>query len=284
MIINSAVALECFNETEKPVFGMLHDDWDNLCYNAAGNPWDFDGYLKTSTLEQVDDRLLASEWYKLFDTDDARHKLTWRGLFTNWGNTNVYNYYSPQEDVVGDIDHDRESILASRKFAWGAQEKTKGRLHLSRLCGSKEGGWGFNRALSVLADHRYGRSAAPQMTREISDWELTWEPFFRKKPGQLFKPCGASFAEKHWLELLATAIPARTFGVGANPISGHANYRENHNMPAAFVAEKGGKKLWFRTYRPSDGVPWGHGHFLDVAYVYVYKMWDQLVTDGGLNQ
>jgi len=95
----------------------------------------------------------------------------------------------------------------------------------------------------------------------------------------------ADYARDHRFEILAKGIPARTNGIAANPIDElRLNNFHNRNMPGDLAATTtiGGKvvKTWFTSYK--GDVPWGHGHFLDVAYIYVYPMHKKLVEDGGL--
>ena len=78
--------------------------------------------------------LFASEWHTLFPSTDARSKLTIRGLFTDWGNTSVCNFYSSGEDVLANSLYDcaddwsDNNGLDAANYVWCAQEKLKGRV------------------------------------------------------------------------------------------------------------------------------------------------------------
>jgi hypothetical protein len=260
MIINGAVAIECYDPDVEKDFNMLHPDWAD--------------YYPFASLPAQLEHLLASEWHKRFGGTDHRNKLTWRGLFKNWGITAVYNYYSEGEDVVGDIPYAKSSSVDAIEWAWGAQEKLKGSMSLKWLLGhgidTDMAGWGFNEHYDVD-----GERMPPSQAANIPLDDLKTQPFFRKAPGQLFSPTGtvaAGYASKHRFEILAKGIPARTNGIAANEVDKTrlTNF-DNRNMQDNY------RNGWF-----TPKVEWGHGHFLDVAYIYTYPMYDRLVDDGGL--
>jgi hypothetical protein len=96
--------------------------------------------------------------------------------------------------------------------------------------------------------------------------------------GNLFNDStGSSTAATNYNQLLAEAIPALSLPVGANlvtniPHLGSTN--QEFNMPAAFVPNT---SYWPRS--PIGGVaPWFHTDMQAMAYPYLYKFYDQLVT------
>jgi len=125
-IINGAVAMECYNPSQSKESGMDHSDWDDYYFG------------------QTNDFLFASEWYTLFNNNDARHDLSWRGIFTNMNNTTVYNMYSSGENVLGNIAHNQGNLTHIIGYTWGCQEKLKGRMFESSqdFVGSAICGWG----------------------------------------------------------------------------------------------------------------------------------------------
>ena len=89
----------------------------------------------------------------------------------------------------------------------------------------------------------------------------------------LLFPGFAANGNGHFEELLAKAIPARTFAIGANKIP---NKEEQcTNMPDRM------KNEWPLKERNSD-LAWLHSDFKDVAFVYTYKVYEEVVKKGGL--
>jgi hypothetical protein len=76
-----------------------------------------------------------------------------------------------------------------------------------------------------------------------------------------------AYAQNNRIWLLARAIPARTFGIGANAISGMACWDMESQLRSG----------WYET-----PVRWGHSSFKNVAYIYTYPMYKRIVLDGGL--
>jgi hypothetical protein len=80
-MIDAAVASEAFDTTtitSSQNNNMIHPDW-----------MDYPG------------RVRASEWYKLFPSEDPRSRLTWRGRLGNSG-AFVFNFYSSGEEVLAE--------------------------------------------------------------------------------------------------------------------------------------------------------------------------------------
>jgi hypothetical protein len=142
------------------------------------------------------ERLLASEWYKLFenaDPPDNRSQLTWRNRLSKVVSGRMYNFHSSTEEVLrrypGDnIFFDGNGLLADLAISsWVKQEKFKGRRSILNpgddVVGASSNycGWSFNGhywKLELLSvDHR--RLYTPQEARdEIDEDELKAEPFF----------------------------------------------------------------------------------------------------------
>jgi len=91
-MLNAAVPSEAFDgglaNTSTNGNYLVHEDWGQYYFG------------------QTNDFLFASEWYKLFNNNDARHDLSWRGIFTNMNNTTIYNMYSSGENVRGKEYHE----------------------------------------------------------------------------------------------------------------------------------------------------------------------------------
>jgi len=257
MIVNGAVAMEAYKADQAKEWGMVHSDWDDYLFGGT------------------DDFLFSSEWHELFGSTDPRNKLTWRGIFTSWGSTTVYDYYSPGEDVVANIDHDDGNLFDVAGFAWGCQEKLKGRMPIGYLVGSRYAGWGFNTDdygswdTDEIGDLVWTREP-PATAQTIPLNDLKTEPFFLNEPDELFdtdENAAKAYAQNNRIWLLARAIPARTFGIGANAISGMTCWNMQSELSSG----------WHET-----PVRWRHSSFKNVAYIYTYPMYDQMVIDGGL--
>lgn len=84
--------------------------------------------------------------------------------------------------------------------------------------------------------------------------------------------------DDQWLAL-AKYVTAVSHPIGGNPVS---LIRNNVNMN--LNSDDGGVPRPNEWARPSenDGVPWKHSDMKDVAYYYVYKLFEQLIQEGNL--
>lgn len=141
-MINAAVPIEAYDDLQLAgVCGtsnqmkncMIEEDW--IDYKNLGL-----------------DKLFASEWHSLFDNDDPRKKITWKNQFSSVLNANVFNFYSPGDDVVENA-IEGESNLGSTwevvwtgRHAWVNQEIGKGcqNLLFGGFNSPCQAGWEFN--------------------------------------------------------------------------------------------------------------------------------------------
>ncbi|HPN84769.1 MAG TPA: hypothetical protein PK821_05470, partial [Victivallales bacterium] len=120
----------------------------------------------------------------------------------------------------------------------------------------------------------------PGQARKISKEQLKIKPFFLKKPAALFSEdlaVAQTFAMNNRFELLAKGFPTRTFGIGANKIDEWETGIQSFDMMTM--------KSGWPDIRPknSQGIqPWRHSDFKDVAYVYTYLVFNNMVDKGGL--
>jgi pimeloyl-ACP methyl ester carboxylesterase len=250
-IINGAVAMECFNPSQDKEWNMVHSDWDDYYFG------------------QTNDFLFASEWYTLFNNNDARHDLSWRGIFTNMNDTTIYNMYSSGENVLGNITHDKGNYAASASYIWGSQEKLKGRMFEATdwLIGSAACGWGIN--INDYFEWYPGPGYNPT--------NLITKPFFLKSYPDLFSTSSATaqaYASANNKALLAKAIPARTFAVGRNAV-GSTNIYKNVDM----------NTTTYQNGWPSsrgNNLNWRHSDIKNVSYLYNYEAYNYIVTEGNL--
>jgi hypothetical protein len=245
-----------------------------------GSPALQDNSMWYTDWDAFSESLWCSEWYTNFPAGDGRHALTWRDCFGSCASV-AYNFYSSGEDVLKTHPHTTFPGLwcvLSGEYAWALQEKRKGLNWISSIGGSTYGGWGFN-------DYYWNEDLSAHVPPADVQAILS-RPFFRSGGSalaDLYVPVdknqpdvGSAYANDHLHFLLAGFIPSRTLPMGANHVQlitdvGGGNF----NMQALF--ENG-----WPSRRPSTD--WHHSDLREVAYPYVYKLYDQFRDLGGLNQ
>lgn len=246
-LLNGAVAVQAYNESAY-TNEMLESSW-----------------------KYMDKSKTASEWYTLFDKEDFRSSLNWKGRFA--GVQGMVNCYSPTEEVVGN-----KGLFQ----AWIAQEKGKGtklsnffKLELSL----QDAGWGRRTRYRInpryyAPFHGFFGAAFKYLTRE----EMITRPPFRD--------FNFRTAEMHSLDafiidkntdkerfdvlrghFLGDAIPATSFGAGGNSVPGvpNINYESCKTAPEKWPAERKGE--------------WHHSDMKNIAYFHVKKLFDKLVKE-----
>lgn len=250
----------------------------------------------------MNERLWASEWYRLFSpdngfTNDHRFRLTWRDKFKNII-SKTYNFYSAGEEVFEPLlDEQRRAwtglILQAEtdgRYSWSLQELLKGRAWINYV-GSTYGGWGFNSDWDIetgtdAQGNAIKRRRTPDDAILLTEGQLRQNPFFR--PGEdetrgLYVPdyladpgaidIGNLVAQDNHNILLAGFVPSRTLASAKysvnNLIVGRNTNMENeeNNWPA----ERIGKKYDER---------WLHNDIREVAYLYTYKIFDKFRSIG----
>ncbi|MBI5074279.1 MAG: alpha/beta hydrolase [Nitrospirae bacterium] len=233
------------------------------------------------------EKLWASEWHTLFDAPDNRKKLTWRNIFSQRPSTvTYYNYFSSGEDVL-DVHTGYPQVLdivtdGIGRYAWALQEKLKGATNSNNELGSNYGGWGFNLSdpeYTVDADG-YVKQIAPVQANGIQNSQLMTRPFFKKgNDGILFDAvAGSNYAATHKYRLLADAIPARTLAAGKTIVVGLTQTDGiNIDMQTTFKTRKTAGIYW-----PRLKGEWLHGDVREIAFSYVYLLFNDFVIRGGL--
>jgi hypothetical protein len=248
-------------------------------------------------------RLYAAKWHELFASSDNRSALTWKNLFVSVRNrTLLHNFYSEQEDVVADGDQiDDASILEiilegnlpavmTGEYSWKLQEMVKGASVLSSAAAAvlerRQGGWGFSTEWNILEDIEPGPGTnwqshrrPPDQTAAVPSDGLKTEPFFRRFLEPNLMSADATVASnkagetKVKYDVLARGMPAMSNAVAANLLASLGT-GSNYDMPGE--AKKNG---WY------DGTNrWRHSDFCYVALPYVYPMFQEMISRGGLNQ
>lgn len=249
---------------------------------APGDVGPGEAYQMTeASWDAYESRLYAANWHLLFAQSDKRSELTWKNLFQSIRLTSglAYNFYSTEEDVVADADGNKSAsimlTLLRQGFnisqgAWKAQELVKG-VHWLTSVASKflkrgQAGWGV------------GDVGTPEYASTIPNEELKTDPYFKNflEPA-LIDPdpvlASATAAEpKVRYDLLARAIPAMSNAVAANPLPSLGT--RNYNM-----STQGKSNFPFPTSQEGE---WRHSDFKAVALPYVYKMYEEMILQGGL--
>ena len=242
----------------------------------------------------VPPRFRATGWHALFDGEafagDLRRTLAWRGRFA--GIPNAVNFYSASEDVVGNV---LSGSVVAAQSVWVAQERLKGTVAMWALDvvpGSSivcEGGWGVNARYAVDSCwYVSGPGFKTNMVHGMSDVQAItnslFTPFGIEEEGMhgtaVFTGAGSAhgaLSHRDWLRarFLADAIPAESGAAGANHINAFgANGNVRLDADCMANADK-----WPRN---DDGVlSWEHSDFKNVAYFFVYKLFDKLIGTEG---
>ncbi|MHB8881818.1 MAG: hypothetical protein ACYC69_09980 [Thermodesulfovibrionales bacterium] len=239
-------------------------------------------------------RLWASEWHLLFDDADNRKNLTWRNIFKNRpASVTYYNFYSQGEEVL-DIHKNEPNILdigifiQKGRYAWALQEKLKGDVILNTVLGSNYGGWGFNLTDYYdkdwyLLTQEY-KVIQPAATYNIGNVKLRMVPFFLKgNETDLYREeTGSNYALRNRLRLLAEAVPARTLAAGKKEVPAFKDLNRDFDMQTSYKTTKNnGTVVYWPSSRGSED-NWRHGDAREVAYSYVYSLFDKFVQLGVL--
>ncbi|MFO1477377.1 MAG: Ig-like domain-containing protein [Verrucomicrobiota bacterium] len=167
-----------------------------------------------------------------------------------------------------------------------------GELEKGRLLGSYYAGWGFNPKWETPGTtypvqlengtqvvYIPGAPFAPEVMAETPDQGLMDKPFFLPfLDERLTTPPGSDLAADPLNRacLLAGAIPARSFAVGANGVK-EMKHTVQFDMPAEFQHNG-----WpdSRVRNVLTRLRWFHSDLRDVAYVHTYLLFNSFVTEG----
>jgi len=202
------------------------------------------------------------------------------------------------------------------RYAWTVQEKAKGNQFTIifpwklTIQGSNYGGWGMNLKDPLLnndplywkwvnSDNYIGRMIkTPEEIGTVSDAVLRRHPVFEPGWGEiggqqqentvsnvspvdgapswifnLYSAQGSALSADatNRSRLLSEAIPALTQPAGANYTSAFVTAK-NHNMPAEYA-----DKANWPDIKVGDIPVWKHGYFREMAYCYIYGLYDEFV-------
>ena len=228
-----------------------------------------------------DSRVWAANWFRLFGAGDARAGMGWPGRFADaLGNAGeVYNYYSSGDDVFKEfatVPSRFDGIDVSIEMhCWQKQEVLKGS---AVIAGTAYGGWGFHRWTvrelvqdiggGTHVEERPYRYSPDDSVRMLTDGTIRDNPVFNRD----FLPMldGGASQDNQWLAL-AKYVPAVSSPVGGRAVN-FGNTIENHDLNDDDYRDGWGRGS-------SD---WQHSDMKDMAYFYVYKLYEQLVEKGNL--
>jgi hypothetical protein len=270
-MIDAAVSVEAYDESAQYPSEMTPPSWVNYT-----------------------NRLWASEWYRLFNSNDGRRKLTWRNRFGNL--PQAINYYSSGEDVLDNNPvNPPQPVVPGIERAWVFGEMVKGCWQMTWLpITQSHGGWGFNNGQiggygsnewTGIAGGYQWRGLYPSEAALITDDALRTNSFFKSfYLADLYTTNGSAVATNFdvKLKLLAEAIPSTSRAAGRNPIPAFGVDR-NVDM----MARKRTVAPQWPASRPLDANGdgrWLHGDFRDVAYFFNYPLYEDMVARGGFNQ
>ena len=242
-------------------------------------------------------RLWASDWHQLW-TNDNRGTLTWNNRLGNFGNAQVYNFYSSGEEVLrtwsgGSPPSSFMGVILSQILAslrgqvgyhtWSWQEIMKGRMSSSwgnSMLSSDHGGWKFNAAYSSLT---------PAQAALLTNSTLQTNSFFNfvssdfTNDSALYGSGGSAYAQSQRNRILSDAIPAVTLPIGANSVTNLDEPGVTHNFDMQALYENG-----WPSSRPTRLVgasapgEWHHSDIRVVSYTYTHGLFDKLVDTGNL--
>ena len=214
----------------------------------------------------------AANWHRWFAAvpDDARARLGWAGRYSDaLGNAGeVCNYYSTGDEVFHETLNPPWLLAgmldSTANYAWQKQETTKGGR---TLAGTAYGGWGFHVWRIGGFDYRYTAAEAAEM---VADGSVTNSPVFNRGYAPMLSPDATG---DEVMYALAKYVPAVSSPVGGRSIMGR--HVENHNLNEAFDYRNG----WGRV--GNDAMAWKHSDMKDMAYFYVWPLFEELVTEKG---
>jgi hypothetical protein len=111
---------------------------------------------------------------------------------------------------------------------------------------------------------------------DIDTMGLRDKPFFRKGGEfELYGSNGSEYARIHRDRLLGEMIPARSLPAGANKVKLLGD-RSNLNMNNLF------QNGWPQTRQGVGRLHWRHSDVTDVAYLFVWPLFESFVQNGAL--
>jgi hypothetical protein len=247
------------------------------------------------------ERLLAANWHQLFANtpSDERNKLTWKLRFSKVVTTydKTYNFYSPGDEVVqnptvDNVNAGRELLkflLGKGGFirgSWVAQEYAKGGTSLAALALNRtQAGWSFNMNRMEMNSEGRPLPVDPIYTTQtfISNESLIERPFFSPfnewALHNIHYGSAKAAESKVQYDLLASGLPVLSYAMAVNSLDEMADNIDMQSLKtdaSKWPSEK-------HESNESSG-RWLHSDVREVAFCYLYKMYEKMINLGNLNQ
>jgi hypothetical protein len=277
LMFNAALPIEAFTPTnvgEAEMKDMAELQW------AGYNP-----------------RLYASRWFELFPDGDPRSRLTWQGRFADVAErTDLHHFFSTGEDVMDNNVGTRSASVAALFLrqgfdvtlgSWKLQELVKGvgayRSLGSILLDRGQAGWSFSTQwmVSPSGGRVYGvgpRLRTPGETTEITADSLRNQPFFGRfleaalTPGDSAEAADAAKNHLVVYDLLARAIPSKSYAAGANPLN--AAKIKVFDMQLDGITDGG--------LLPIGHTKWNHSDLKALPLPLIVPVYNELISRGTL--
>ncbi len=237
-------------------------------------------------------RSWASYWYTWFlsDPNDARRLMGWPGRYTEalTHAGEVYNYFSSGDETFEEEENPPwllTGIISSPAYyCWQKQETRKGSYSIA---GTPYGGWGFHSWVVNEGEVLYSPGIPPiDMSRvkhfTVEDTEdmvalgtIPDTPVFNRGYAPMFN---RNATQDEVFMTLAKCVPAISSPVGGTNINVDV-ILENIDMNLDDIKGVQRPNLWGR--RPTKS-SWLHSDMKDMAFYYVYKLYEQLIQKGNL--
>ena len=242
----------------------------------------------------------AANWYQLFadDATDARGRMGWKNRFQEaLGNADeVFNYYSSGDTVFSETDAVPSLLDGATHWGldwllwiipyptiettfenhcWQKQEVLKG---MATVAGTLSGGWGFRvwqEYDSTIGDFRAVRYSPEGAAAALASGSIVNNPVFDVSDAAEMTNRNATEDDIHLA--LAKHVPALSSPVGGMAVV-LGERIENHDLNA----ENEYRNAWGRSDDSIYQSNWLHSDMKDMAYFYVYKLYNQLVEKGSL--
>jgi hypothetical protein len=173
--------------------------------------------------------------------------------------------------VLNNGDGTMHAFLAA-EWAWVNQEMRKG-IWPCLVPGNNEGGWGWN---TTYRNNDGSYPLLPSAANVLTDDNIRTNSFFRWFDNDGLYGTNGSMLAQDWhlrAQLLGDGVPALSRAMGRNQLDLFAN--RNLNMNAK-------KNSWPLERLNSDLLDrWLHSDIKNVAYLFTYKVFDDIVRGKG---
>ena len=161
--------------------------------------------------------------------------------------------------------------ITAEAYCWQKQETHKG---LEPVAGSLAGGWGFHCWVeNVNGQDEVVHYSAAEAATMVADGSITNHPVFSVVGTQLNN---RDATQDGIYRALAEHVPAISSPVGGTLVAGDSIY-ENHDLDGLEF-----RNGWGRSTTHKYKTEWQHSDMKDMAFFYVYPLYDQLTTKGAL--